>query len=199
MKYLIILALLLSTIACNRTVVETVAPAPKPDTVMVEMLTNHGVIQIELNRAMAPISVENFLSYVDENHYDGTIFHRVIENFMIQGGGFDQQLQNKPTHSPIKNEASNGLKNGYGTIAMARTGIVDSATSQFFINLVDNNNLDHWGKTPRAYGYAVFGKVTSGMDVVEKIGKMKTIAKSSLFRSYPEEQVIIESVRRIKQ
>lgn len=199
MKYLIVLLLLLSTIACNRTVVETVAPpAPKPDAVMVEMNTNKGVIQIELNRAMAPISVKNFLTYVDEKFYDGTIFHRVIEKFMIQGGGFDQQLQHKPTHPPIKNEAINGLKNSYGTISMARTGVVDSATGQFFINLVDNKSLDNWGTSPGAYGYAVFGKVTVGMDVVEKIGKGKTIAKSSLFRSYPEEQIVIESVRRIK-
>ncbi len=199
MKYLLVgLMLLLSTSACNRTVVETVAPsAPAPDIVMVEMQTNKGVIQLELNRAMAPITVENFLSYVDEKFYDGTIFHRVIEKFMIQGGGFDQQLQHKATHPSIKNEASNGLKNSYGTISMARTGVVDSATGQFFINLVDNNNLDHWGTSPGAYGYAVFGKVTAGMDVVEKIGKIKTISKSSLFQSYPEEQIVIESVRRI--
>jgi len=116
---------------------------------------------------------------------------------MIQGGGYDQNGKRKETHDPIKNEAANGLNNRRGSISMARTNVVDSATSQFFINLVDNNSLDHHGTTPRGFGYAVFGQVISGMDVVDKIGKIKTIVKSSLFRNYPEPQIIIESVRRI--
>ena len=163
---------------------------------VVEMKTNVGTIKIELNDKKAPDSVDNFLQYVDSGFYDGTIFHRIIRNFMIQGGGFDKHEQRRETREPIKNEADNGLKNDKGTIAMARTGVVDSATSQFFINLVDNNALNHRGSSARDYGYAVFGRVIDGMDVVEKIGRTKTIAKSVLFRDYPEPQVIIESVRR---
>ncbi|MCK4501973.1 MAG: peptidylprolyl isomerase [Desulfuromonadales bacterium] len=165
---------------------------------VVEMKTSVGVIQIELNNEKAPLSAANFLHYVDQEYYDGTIFHRVMAKFMIQGGGFDKQLERKPTQAAIKNEATNGLKNNYGTIAMARTGVVDSATSQFFINLVDNDFLNHKGETPRGYGYAVFGKVIAGMDVVEKIGKIKTIAKNYQFKNYPEPQLVIESVRRVK-
>jgi cyclophilin family peptidyl-prolyl cis-trans isomerase len=164
---------------------------------IVEMKTNLGVIQIELNEEKAPQTVTNFLTYVDQQFYDGTIFHRIIGNFMIQGGGYDQNGKRKETLDPIKNEAANGLNNRRGSISMARTNVVDSATSQFFINLVDNNSLDHHGTTPRGFGYAVFGQVISGMDVVDKIGKIKTIAKSSLFRNYPEPQIIIESVRRL--
>lgn len=164
---------------------------------MVEMKTSMGTIKLELNDEKAPISVNNFLSYVDEKFYDGVIFHRVIGNFMIQGGGFDTAPKRKIVKGPIKNEADNGLLNEKGTIAMARTNVVDSATSQFFINLVDNRNLNHVGQ--HNYGYAVFGKVIEGMDVVEKIGKVKTIAKNQLFRDYPEPQVIIESVRRFEQ
>ena len=165
---------------------------------IVEMKTSMGTIQIELNAAKAPLTVKNFLEYVDQKFYDGTIYHRVIRNFMIQGGGFDKNEKRKEPRSPIKNEAANGLKNIKGSIAMARTGVVDSATSQFFINLVGNDSLDHRGTTPRGFGYAVFGQVIAGMDVVEKIGKVKTIAKSALFRDYPEPQVIIESVRRVE-
>ncbi len=164
---------------------------------VVEMKTSLGSIQIELNADKAPLTVKNFLQYVEQKFYDGTIYHRVIGKFMIQGGGFDKHEKRKKTLPPIKNEAGNGLKNLKGTIAMARTGVVDSATSQFFINLVDNDSLDHRGNTSRAFGYAVFGRVVSGMDVVEKIGEVKTIAKSSLFRNYPEPQVIIESIRRL--
>ena len=164
---------------------------------VVEMKTSLGTIQIELNEGKAPLTVKNFLEYVDAAYYDGTIYHRVIRNFMIQGGGFDQSEKRKEPSSPIKNEANNGLKNQKGSISMARTGVVDSATSQFFINLVDNHSLDHRGASSRNFGYAVFGQVIAGMDVVEKIGKVKTISKSSLFRDYPEPQVIIESVRRL--
>lgn len=166
---------------------------------LVEMKTSAGTILLELNDEKAPVTVQNFLRYVDQKFYDGTIFHRVINNFMIQGGGFDKNLKRKETMAPIKNEATNGLKNEKGTIAMARTGVIDSATSQFFINLVDNNFLDHRGESPGTYGYAVFGKVVKGLDVVEQIGKTKTIKKNRLFSDYPERQVVIESVRRVAE
>lgn len=166
---------------------------------LVEMKTSMGTITLELNEEKAPVTVLNFLSYVDEKFYDGTIFHRVISNFMIQGGGYDKAPTRKTVKSAIKNEADNGLLNEKGSIAMARSGQIDSATSQFFINLTDNKFLNHRGKTGNTYGYAVFGKVVEGLDVVEKIGKVKTIAKNQLFRDYPEQQVIIESVRRLEQ
>lgn len=165
---------------------------------LVEMKTNMGAVKLELNDEKAPLTVKNFLDYVDEKFYDGTIFHRVISNFMIQGGGFDTLPKRKKVKEPIKNEADNGLPNVKGSIAMARTGVIDSATSQFFINLVDNDFLNHRGNTGRTFGYAVFGKVVEGMDVVEKIGRVKTVAKSSLFRNYPERQVVIESIRRVE-
>lgn len=164
---------------------------------VVEMKTSVGTIKIELNDEKAPKTVENFLYYVDSGFYDGTIFHRVINNFMIQGGGFEKNERRKVPGDPIQNEADNGLKNDKGTIAMARTGVVDSATSQFFINLVDNDSLNHRGTSPRTFGYAVFGRVIDGMDVVEKIGRTRTIAKSVLFRDYPETQIVIESIRRV--
>ncbi|NOY12439.1 MAG: peptidylprolyl isomerase A [Deltaproteobacteria bacterium] len=164
----------------------------------VEMKTSMGTITLELNDEQAPVTVKNFLNYVDHKFYDGTIFHRVIRNFMIQGGGFDRTAKRKPVGAAIKNEADNGLSNNKGTIAMARTGVVDSATSQFFINLKDNNFLNHRGQTGNTYGYTVFGRVVGGMDVVEKIGTTRTISKNQLFRAYPEPQVIIESVRRVE-
>lgn len=163
---------------------------------LVTMETNVGSIVLDLDEEKAPVSVKNFLSYVDNGFYDGTVFHRVIAGFMIQGGGFDTDLKKKPTAEAIKNEASNGLVNARGTIAMARTSVVDSATSQFFINLVDNKFLNHRDTTPRGYGYAVFGKVVSGMDVVDRIGKTKTVAKNALFRDLPQEQVVINKVFR---
>ena len=129
--------------------------------------TSMGSITVELDDAKAPITVKNFLDYAASGHYDGTIFHRVIDGFMIQGGGFTKAMDQKPTKDPIKNEAANGLTNKRGTIAMARTMVVDSATSQFFINLVDNDFLDFSSPTPQGFGYAVFGKVTDGMDVVD--------------------------------
>jgi cyclophilin family peptidyl-prolyl cis-trans isomerase len=164
----------------------------------VEMKTNLGTVVIELNEEKAPITVKNFLEYVDQKYYDGAIFHRVIKGFMIQGGGFDADEKRKSTMDPIKNEATNGLKNIKGTIAMARTGVVDSATSQFFINLSDNDFLNNRGTSARTFGYAVFGKVTSGMDIVEKIGRIKTVAKSAAFKDFPEPMVLIESIRKIK-
>ena len=155
--------------------------------------TSMGTITLELDDAKAPITVKNFIDYVKAGHYNGTIFHRVIDGFMIQGGGFTQAMDQKKTNAPIKNEASNGLSNKRGTIAMARTMIVDSATSQFFINLVDNGFLDYKGPDPRTYGYAVFGKVTDGMDVVDKIAKVKT-GFFGPHQNVPEQPVTIKSV-----
>jgi cyclophilin family peptidyl-prolyl cis-trans isomerase len=138
------------------------------------METSKGNITIELFKEKAPISAKNFLNYVAEGHYDGLIFHRVINGFMIQGGGMDENMQPKKTKFAIKNEAANGLKNLKGTLAMARTSVVDSATSQFFINVADNAFLDHKGKRPEEFGYAVFGQVVEGMEVVEEIKGVKT-------------------------
>jgi peptidyl-prolyl cis-trans isomerase A (cyclophilin A) len=171
-------------------VAEEEAAAAKTTTVV--MKTNLGSIEIELFDDKAPITVKNFLSYVEKEAYNGTIFHRVIKGFMIQGGGFGPDLEKRPTDPPIKNEADNGLKNEVGTIAMARTGVVDSATSQFFINTVDNKGLDHAGPGPR-FGYAVFGKVTSGMDVVRKIEASAT-RRNGPHANFPVQTVTIESV-----
>ena len=161
------------------------------------MKTSMGEIKIELYEKKAPISVKNFLAYVDDGFFDGTIFHRVINDFMIQGGGFTKDMEKKATKPPIKNEAANGLKNKTGTLAMARTGVVDSATAQFFINTVDNDFLDHQDTTTRGYGYAVFGRVIDGMDVVNKIKVVKTTSKGGM-GDVPVEPVIIESVKRAK-
>src|SRR3989304_1860585 len=163
---------------------------------VVVMETSLGNVKIELDQAKAPISVKNFLSYVDEKFYDGTIFHRVIGNFMIQGGGFTADMQQKRVKAPIKNEAGNGLKNMTGTLAMARTNVVDSATAQFFINVVDNDFLDHQNTTSQGFGYAVFGKVIQGMDVVEKVKAGKTVSKMG-FSDVPAEAVVIKSVKRV--
>ncbi len=141
---------------------------------MVTMQTNHGTVQIELYKEEAPSTTQNFLDYVNSGFYDGLIFHRVIPGFMIQGGGFEVGMKQKANNEPIQNEADNGLKNERGTLAMARTGDPHSATSQFFINLKDNDFLDHTGKNPKGWGYAVFGKVVSGMDVVDEIAKVST-------------------------
>ena len=136
---------------------------------IVVLETTQGTIRIELNADKAPITVQNFVEYVNAGHYDGTIFHRVIPGFMVQGGGMTEDMREKKSRSPIKNEAGNGLKNGRGTVAMARTGVVDSATAQFFINVKDNDFLNHQDETARGFGYAVFGEVTEGMDVVDRI------------------------------
>ncbi|MFT4764286.1 MAG: peptidyl-prolyl cis-trans isomerase A (cyclophilin A) [Oleispira sp.] len=149
----------------------TAAPAAKTIDLIID--TSMGKIEVELNAELAPISVANFMQYVDSGFYNDTIFHRVINNFMVQGGGFDKFMQKKTNLPSIKNEAKNGLKNDRGTLAMARTGVVDSATSQFFINHKDNDFLNHGG---RDYGYAVFGKVTKGMDVVDAIARVQTKA-----------------------
>ncbi len=152
--------------------------------------TSMGEIEIELDETKAPISVENFLGYVNDGHYGGTVFHRVIPNFMLQGGGFDAKMNQKPVKEPIKNEADNGLKNLRGTLAMARTAVVDSATSQFFINVKDNAFLDNGA---RDFGYAVFGRVIAGMDVVDKIAHVPTGAKGAFPKDCPVEDVLIES------
>lgn len=162
---------------------------------VVIMKTSLGTIKIELDEAKAPITVKNFLAYLDEGFYDGTIFHRVIDGFMIQGGGFTADMTQKPTQPPIKNEAGNGLKNLRGTITMARTNVVDSATAQFFINVVDNDFLDHRDDTSQRFGYAVFGWVIEGMDVVDKIKKVATTVQQGM-RDVPAQPVMIESVRR---
>ena len=165
--------------------------APKGGNPVVLLETSMGNIKVELNQKEAPISVKNFLSYVKERHYDGLIFHRVIRGFMIQGGGFTKEMREKrPAHPPIKNEAGNGLKNDRGTIAMARTGVVDSATAQFFINVVNNDFLNHVDSTPRGFGYAVFGKVVEGMEVVDKIRAVPT-GRVSMFEDVPKEAVTI--------
>ena len=159
----------------------------------VTMETSMGTITLELNDELAPETVKNFVRYAKEGHYDGTIFHRVIDGFMIQGGGFTKDMNQKKTHDPIRNEAVNGLGNRRGTIAMARTMVVDSATSQFFINLVDNGFLDFQSPTPQGFGYAVFGKVTDGMDVVDRIAKVKT-GFAGPHQNVPETAVVIKKV-----
>jgi cyclophilin family peptidyl-prolyl cis-trans isomerase len=165
---------------------------------MVEVNTNLGSFTLELYPDKAPISVKNFMEYVNKKFYDGTIFHRVMPTFMIQGGGFTPDMMKKATGAPIKNEATNGLSNLKGTIAMARTGEINSATCQFFINVKDNPGLDYRGETPAEYGYAVFGKVIDGMDTVEKIKGVPTETKSG-YENVPVKPVIIKSMRRISR
>jgi len=161
-------------------------------TPVVIITTSLGPIQIELDAVNAPLSAENFLTYVRAGFYDGTVFHRVIKDFMIQGGGMTPDLQQKATRPAIKNEAANGLRNKRGTLAMARTGVVDSATSQFFINVVDNDFLDHRSPDPAGYGYAVFGRVTEGLETVDAIRAVATAGKGH-YQDVPVEPVVILS------
>ena len=163
---------------------------------MIRFTTNMGVFDVELNEAAAPKTCENFLSYVRSGFYNGTIFHRVISGFMIQGGGFEPGLKQKQTKSPIENEANNGLKNDKYTIAMARTNEPHSATSQFFINVADNDFLNHTSPTSRGWGYAVFGKVVSGTDVIDAIARVRT-ASRSWYGDVPVEDVVMEKVEEI--
>jgi peptidyl-prolyl cis-trans isomerase B (cyclophilin B) len=156
----------------------------------VKLETSMGDIVIELNQAKAPNTVANFISYVEDGFYNGTIFHRVIENFMVQGGGFDESFQQKSTKAPIENEADNGLSNKRGSIAMARTNDPHSATAQFFINTVDNDFLDFRGKAPSGWGYAVFGEVVEGMDVVDKIRQVETTMRGP-HQDVPAENIVI--------
>ncbi len=165
---------------------------PEPEeNIMVVIKTSKGDIKVELNEKKAPGTVKNFLAYVDAGHYDGTIFHRVIDGFMIQGGGFTKDMRQKPTRAPIENEAANGLGNERGTIAMARTSDIHSATSQFFINVVNNAFLNHRDKSAQGYGYCVFGRVAEGMDVVDAIKSVRTAAQD-----VPVETVEIISITR---
>ncbi len=165
----------------------------KMTTVVIE--TSLGNIEAELNSEKAPLSAANFLKYVDKKHYDGLVFHRVISGFMVQGGGMDEKLNERKNEGPIKNEATNGLKNERGTLAMARTSVVDSATSQFFINTVDNDFLNHSSPDPRGYGYAVFGKVTAGLDIVDKIRAVPTGTMNGM-ADVPKTPVVIKSIKR---
>ncbi len=158
----------------------------------IKMTTSAGDIVIELEDEKAPVTVENFISYVESGFYDGTIFHRIIPGFVIQGGGFSAEMQRKSTQSPIQNEADNELKNTHYSLSMARTSDPNSATSQFFINLVDNASLDHTGKDQRGWGYAVFGRVVSGQEVVDQIATVDTGSKMGM-RDVPLEPVLIES------
>ena len=161
---------------------------------MVRFDTSLGSVTIEFDAEKAPLTVANFLQYVDDGHFDGTVFHRVIPGFMVQGGGMTADMDQKKTRAPIKNEANNGLKNLRGALSMARTSDVDSATSQFFINVVDNAFLDHQG--PRNYGYAVFARVTEGMDVVDKIVAVPTTSRRG-HQDVPVEPVVVTSARRV--
>ena len=187
--------------AAETTIAAAEAPAPEPEqakeTDMVIIKTTLGDIKVKLAADKAPLTVANFLAYVDSKHYDGTIFHRVIDGFMIQGGGFDKEMRQKPTKAPIKNEAANGLQNKRGTLAMARTMVVDSATSQFFINVKDNGFLDFRAPNPQGFGYCVFGEVVEGLDVVDKIKGVRTTTKAGM-SDVPLETVEILSVTRVQ-
>ena len=183
--------------ATSPTTGESVSTKPASVKPVVLIETSDGNIRLELWPDKAPITVANFLRYVDEGFYNSTIFHRVIAGFMIQGGGFTVQMEEKQTHEPIRNEAGPFLRNLRGTVAMARTPYPHSATSQFFINLVDNNSLDHTGNTPDAYGYAVFGRVVEGIEVVEKIGRVPT-TKVGMHEDVPIQPVVIKRISRVE-
>lgn len=185
----LIIAVALSTGAC--------AKKKKVDNVKVIMKTSKGDVHIELFADDAPVTIKNFLRYADEKLYDGTVFHRVISNFMVQGGGFLPGMTQRKTYPPIKNESRNGLNNTRGTLAMARTVHIDSATSQFFINVKDNYFLDYMDHSPKGFGYCVFGRVTKGMDVIDKIRYVKT-QKKGVFQNVPVEDVVILSIKREK-
>lgn len=190
--------ILFAVVACL-TIPFLVGAADKPAAhPRVRMTTNLGAIEIELDAQRAPRTVANFLNYVDKGFYNGTIFHRVIPGFMIQGGGFEAGMKQKKTDEPIMNEADNGLKNDVGTIAMARTSSPHSASAQFFINAADNTFLNHRNKTVQGWGYAVFGKVTKGMDVVKKIETVRT-KTSGPYENIPVSDVVIRRLERIKK
>jgi peptidyl-prolyl cis-trans isomerase B (cyclophilin B) len=165
------------------------------DTV-VDVVTSMGTFSIELDSEKAPKSVANFLEYVDAKHYDGTLFHRVINGFMVQGGGYDEKYERRATKAPVENEADNGLKNTRGTVAMARTGDPHSATAQFFVNVVDNKFLDHTAKDQQGWGYTVFGKVIEGMDVIDKMKEVATGSQGPFSKDAPTTPITITTVRR---
>ena len=195
-RYLTVAALL-AVAACSKSEDQAASSAAAPKETknpVVEMKTNKGTITIELYPDEAPKSVENFTAYAESGFFNGTIFHRVIPDFMIQGGGYTAGLERKETRAPVANEANSGLKNTVGTVAMARTSDPHSATSQFFINVKDNAFLDFKSETPQGWGYTVFGKVTDGMDVVEAIENTPTSDRGGAFQNLPEDQVVIESV-----
>ncbi len=173
------------------------SPTPGAGNPLVVLSTSHGDITLELFKTEAPVSVQNFLQYANDGFYSGTVFHRVRKGFMIQGGGFTPTLDEKPTRPPIQNEATNGLHNVRGTLAMARTRALRSATSQFYINVVDNRMLDHTGYAPEDFGYAVFGRVLSGMEVVDRIAAVPTTSKGPM-DDVPVEPVVIKSVKLVK-
>lgn len=187
---------LLGISMAQATVAQAGAPAAAPvaKNPIVVFETSMGTIKAELYPDKAPITVKNFLSYVDSKHYENTIFHRVIDGFMVQGGGFDKDMREKTSKAPIKNEAANGLKNTTGTLAMARTSVPDSATAQFFINVKDNSFLDFRNPTPQGIGYCVFGKVVEGMDVVNKMKAVRTGTKNGM-QDVPLEPITIKSVK----
>ncbi|MEM6453530.1 MAG: peptidylprolyl isomerase [Acidobacteriota bacterium] len=190
-------ALLLTAIAAVPAIAQETEPAaaaPAAERPRVVLQTTMGDITLELFPDKAPKSVANFLTYVRDGFYDGTVFHRVIPNFMAQGGGFTADMNRKPTRSPIQNEADNGVKNTRGTVAMARTGDPHSATAQFFVNAVDNDFLNHTRKDPRGWGYTVFGQVTEGMDVVDAISATRTTSRGK-FRDVPVEAIVITKAR----
>jgi len=178
-------------------VLTVASPVSAGDHPRVALDTSQGEIILELYADKAPQTVSNFLTYVDAGFYDGTIFHRVIPGFMIQGGGFNAEMRQKQTRSPIRNEADNGLQNERGTVAMARTSDPDSATAQFFINTVDNGFLNHKSKSPQGWGYAVFGRVVEGIDVVDAISRIKTVSRG-MHGDVPAEPVVIVSAKRLK-
>ncbi len=192
-----LLSLSFTLTACAESPEPKGAQPTNSPTIKIKMFTNKGPITLELNQAKAPNTVKNFLRYANQGFYDGTIFHRVIPGFMIQGGGFGVGMNKKETHPPIINEANNGLKNYTGTIAMARTGDPHSATAQFFINVSNNTSLDHTSKTSRGWGYTVFGKVTEGMDVVKTIENSPTTSYK-IYSDVPSSDIIIEKVKVIQ-
>ncbi len=198
MKRALIAVTVMVAFACTAYAADTQKPAKtsgKNPVVLVQ--TSMGNIKLELFEKEAPLSVKNFLAYVKSGFYSGTIFHRVIPNFMIQGGGFTVDFKEKPTNPPIKNEAGNGIKNARGTLAMARTFIVDSASAQFFINVRDNDFLNHSSNSMQGYGYAVFGKVIEGMDVVDKIAAVPTGMHGD-FSDVPKKEILIDSMKVLK-
>ncbi len=189
--------LLISGLLCLNAQAATKSPTQKGSPSMVKLHTNHGTITLQLDAEKAPNTVKNFLDYVNSGFYSNTVFHRVIDNFMIQGGGFEPGMKQKPVKAPIQNEAANGLKNDNYTVAMARTGDPHSATAQFFINAKDNDFLNYTAPSQQGYGYCVFGKVVEGMDVVDKIRKVKTGNRAG-FQDVPQEDVIITKAEVVK-
>jgi peptidyl-prolyl cis-trans isomerase B (cyclophilin B) len=189
--------LILSALLCFSTTYSFAKEIKMPETSKIKLTTSLGSIIVQLNTEKAPVSSANFLAYVNEGFYNGTIFHRVIKGFMAQGGGFDASFNQKETHAPIKNEADNGLQNKRGTLAMARTNDPNSATAQFFINYKDNSFLDHTSPTPSGWGYAVFGEVVEGMDIVDKMADQPTGNKGG-HQDVPKTDIVIEKAEVVK-